>query len=339
MARLVAANVVGQALLVGHELLPGDVAGVRASQTHLPLGDGDLHGSGACRPRPMPAWILAPAPIDVGPSIGRVLEDVAHPRAVSLVPDNLVRVQDDRAGAVMGQSSRDGQAQLAPRRFLAFPLVQAHPDLVQLCLAHDAGQAQEQAVVVGARIVEAFAIGNEHPKQGAQLEQLMPVAVVACEPGGVEADDQARVAEPDLGDELLETSSFGAPRTGLAEILVDDVDPLARPAEPDGAVDQAVLKLGALVMVPDLVDGGLAHIDVGEPGAVGCAQPLLRSVRSGQHAGSPRSWGCSPACGAATRQELGRSVLASRPAGSARAAAGLPESKWTLETQHDAGTV
>jgi hypothetical protein len=165
MARLVAADVVGQALLVGHELLPGDVAGVRASQTHLPLGDGDLHGSGACRPRPMPAWILAPAPVDVGPSIGRVLEDVAHPRAVSLTPDNLVRggpkqgahrqrqtmgpkvahhgpralefaefgedesetrlhlfvrVQDDRAGAVMGQSSRDGQAQLAPRRFLAF---------------------------------------------------------------------------------------------------------------------------------------------------------------------------------------------------------------------------
>src|SRR3954465_13270364 len=188
-------------------------------------------------------------------------------------------------------------------------------------------------------IVEAFAIGNERPKQGAQLEQLMPVAVVACEPGGVEADDQARVAEPDLGDELLETSSFDAPRTGLAEILVDDVDPLARPAEPDGAVDQAVLKLGALVMVPDLVDRGLAHVDVGEPGAVGCAQPLLRSVRSGQHAGSPRSWGCSPACVAATRQELGRSALASRPAGWARVAAGSLESKWTLETQHDAVTV
>jgi len=119
----------------------------------------------------------------------------------------------------------------------------------------------------------------------------------------------------------------------------DNVDPLAWPAEPDGTVDQAVLKLGAFVMVPDLVDGGLAHVDVGESGAVGCAQPLLRSVRSGQHAGSPRSWGCSPACVAATRQELGRSVLAYRPAGWARVAAGSPESKWTLETQHDAGTV
>src|SRR4051794_32283166 len=136
----------------------------------------------------------------------------------------------------------------------------------------------------------------------------------------------------------LETAAVNSPRI-LTEILVDNVDPLAWPAEPDGTVDQAVLKLGAFVMVPDLVDGGLAHVDVGESGAVGCAQPLLRSVRSGQHAGSPRSWGCSPACVAATRQELGRSVLASRPAGWARVAAGSPESKWTLEAQHDAGTV
>src|SRR3954452_2197498 len=319
-----------------------------------------------------------------GPSIGRVLEDVADPRAVRLAPDKrvrgrseqrahrqrqavgaqiahhgpralqfaelgedkpearlhlFVRVQDDRTGAVMDQSSREGQAQLATRRFLALALVEAHSDLMQLRLAHDAGQAQEQAVVVGARIVEPLAIGDEHPEQGAQLEQLMPVAVVAREPGGVEADDQPRVAEPDLGDELLEAGSFAAPCAGLTEILVDNVDPLAWPAEPDGTVDQAVLKLSAFVMVPDLVDGGLAHVDVGESGAVGCAQPLLRSVRSGQHAGSPRSWGCSPACVAATRQELGRSVLAYRLAGWARVAAGSPESKWTLETQHDAVTV
>jgi hypothetical protein len=131
--------------------------------------------------------------------------------------------------------------------------------------------------VVSGRIVEPLAIGEEHPEQGAQLKQLMPVAVVAREPGGIQADDQARVAEPDLGDKLLEAGPFGAPRARPAEILVDDVDPLARPAEPDGTVDQTVLELGALVMVPDLIDRGLAHVDVGEPGAVGRAQPLVRS--------------------------------------------------------------
>src|SRR3954463_12373760 len=166
----------------------------------------------------------------------------------------------------------------------------------------------------------------------------MPVAVVARQPGGIQPDDQASVAEPDLGDELLEAGPLGAPRARLAEILVDDVDPFARPAEPDGTVDQAVLELGALVMIPDLIDRGLAHVDVGEPGAVGRAQPLVRSVRGRQHVGSPRSR-CSPACVAAGRRERGRSALASRPAGSARAAAGAPELEWTLETQHDAGAV
>src|SRR4051794_26346059 len=318
-----------------------------------------------------------------GPSIGRVLEDVADPRAVRLAPDKrvrgrseqrahrqrqavgaqiahhgpralqfaelgedkpearlhlFVRVQDDRTGAVMDQSSREGQAQLATRRFLALALVEAHSDLMQLRLAQDAGQAQEPAVVVGARIVEPLAIGDEHPEQGAQLEQLMPVAVIAREPGGIQADDQAGIAEPDLGNELLEAGSFGAARARFAEILVDDVDPLARPAEPDGAVDQAVLEFGALVMVPDLIDRGLAHVDVGEPGTVGRAQPLVRSVRGGQHVGSPRSR-CSPACVAAGRREPRRSALASWPAGSARAVAGAPEWAWTLETQHDAGSV
>src|SRR3954454_25166246 len=91
MARLVAADVVGQALLVGYKFLPADVAGVRGSQTHLPLGDRDLRGSGACRPRPTPVWILAPTSVDVDPSIGRALKDVARPRAVRLAPDNLVR--------------------------------------------------------------------------------------------------------------------------------------------------------------------------------------------------------------------------------------------------------
>src|SRR3954463_1769101 len=67
---------------------------------------------------------------------------------------------------------------------------------MQLRFAHDAGQAQKQAVVVSARIVEPLAIGEEHPEQGAQLKQLMPIAVVARQPGGIQADDQAGLPSP-----------------------------------------------------------------------------------------------------------------------------------------------
>ena len=86
-------------------------------------------------------------------------------------------------------------------------------------------------------IVETFAVGEDHAEQRAQLEELMPVTVVAGQPRGVEAEHQAGVAEPDLGEELLDAVALAARRARLAEILVDDVDALTRPAEPDGTVD------------------------------------------------------------------------------------------------------
>ena len=153
----------------------------------------------------------------------------------------------------LAEPGRQRQAQLAARRLLALALVQPQLDLVQLGLAHDPGQAQQKPVVVGARVVETLAVGEDHAEQRAQLEQLMPVAVVAGQPRGVEAEHQAGVAEPDLGEEPLEAVPLVARGARPAEILVDDVDPLARPAEPDGPLDQAVLQLGALLVLAYLL--------------------------------------------------------------------------------------
>src|SRR4051794_7282085 len=50
----------------------------------------------------------------------------------------------------------------------------------------------------------------------------------------------------------LEAISLGARRPSLAEILVDDADALARPAEPDGAVDQTILQRGAFMVLANL---------------------------------------------------------------------------------------
>ena len=73
----------------------------------------------------------------------------------------------------------------------------------------------------------------------------MPIAVVARQPRGIKAEHQSGIAQPDLGDQPLKAVSLGARRPRLAEILVDDADVLARPAAPDGAVDMAILQLGA----------------------------------------------------------------------------------------------
>jgi len=103
-----------------------------------------------------------------------------------------------------------------------------------------------------------------------------------------------------------------------AEILVDDVDALARPAEPDGPLDQAVLQLRALLVLAYLLDRRLAHVDVGELGAVR-RRRRLSGRRGAQHAHSP-SPGSSGAADAAGRPAAGQPALASRLAGLATAA-------------------
>lgn len=80
-------------------------------------------------------------------------------------------------------------AQLAACRLLTFALMEPLPDLVKLRLAHDAGQAEQQAVMVGAGIIETFAVGNDNAEERAQIEELMPIAVVAGKPGSVKAED------------------------------------------------------------------------------------------------------------------------------------------------------
>jgi hypothetical protein len=79
----------------------------------------------------------------------------------------------------MSKARRQRQTEFASRSFLPLPLMKAHPDLVEFRLAHDAGQAQQQTIVVAPRIVEAFAIRDEHAEHRAEFEELMPVPIVA----------------------------------------------------------------------------------------------------------------------------------------------------------------
>lgn len=167
----------------------------------------------------------------------------------------LIGIENNCARSIIGEPGWQGQPQFAPRCLLAFPLVKAHPKLMQLRLAHDAGQAQQQAVVVGARIVKPLAIRNEHAEHRAQFEQLMPVPVIAGQARSVEAHHKTGVAKADLGNELLETMTIHTASTGFAQILINDLDTFRRPAQTNGTIDEAVLQLRALLVLAHLVHG------------------------------------------------------------------------------------
>lgn len=51
--------------------------------------------------------------------------------------------------------------------------------------------------MVGAGIVAPLAVGEQHAELRTQLEELIPVAVVAAQARSTEAREKAGVAEPD----------------------------------------------------------------------------------------------------------------------------------------------
>ena len=143
--------------------------------------------------------------------------------------------------------------------------------------------------MIGTGIVEPLAVGDQHAEKRAELQQLVPVPIVAGQTGRVQAQHQPGLAEPNLSDQPLKAVPVLGRTARLAQVIVDHLDPLAWPAEPDRPVDQSVLQLGALLMVPNLAGAGLAHVDVRELGPMCRGDTLLSGRRRAQHESSPPS--------------------------------------------------
>jgi hypothetical protein len=91
----------------------------------------------------------------------------------------LVGIEDDAACSVKREPRRQRQTEFASCCFLTLALMEADLYLVEFGLAHDARQAQQQTIVIGAWIVETLAVGDEHAEHRAKLEQLVPVSIIA----------------------------------------------------------------------------------------------------------------------------------------------------------------
>jgi len=87
----------------------------------------------------------------------------------------------------------------------------------------------------------------------------MPVAAVAREPRGVEAQHGTDLSGAQPGDEPFEAGSRRRAARGTAKVLVDHFD-LAETPLP-GDIDQLVLSPSAFEIGLDLRLGGLANVD------------------------------------------------------------------------------
>ena len=101
---------------------------------------------------------------------------------------------------------------------------------MQLGLAHGALEPEQQPVVEVGRVIEAVLVADQRAGHGADLQQPVPVGVVAGQPGHLQAEHDPGPAHADLGDQALEAFPVGGRGAGLALVGVDDDDLLGWPS-------------------------------------------------------------------------------------------------------------
>jgi hypothetical protein len=73
------------------------------------------------------------------------------------------------------------------------------------------------------------------------------------------------VVETDFSEQSLKAQSSFGRGPALALIVVDDENSVRRPTELDGPIDEPVLAVGGFLVLGDLLGGGLADVDDGQP--------------------------------------------------------------------------
>ena len=115
------------------------------------------------------------------------------------------------------------------------------------------------------RVVEPILVGEQDAKHRTQFDELMPVLARAGQPAHLQAEDQPDVVQTDLGEQSLKAQSSFGRGPALALIIVDDEDPVRRPTQFDRPIGERVLAVGGFLVLGDLLGGGLADVDDGQP--------------------------------------------------------------------------
>src|SRR5262249_48877824 len=156
-------------------------------------------------------------------------------------------------------ADRHADAQFAAARLRAGGVEHARTEHAEFELADGALHAEQETIIRSARIIDAVQVDDARVDQAAQLEEVMPVAAVTCQTGGVEAQHRPDFSGAQRCDQPLEAGPRHSPGGGAAEIVIDHFD-LVESSAP-GDVDEFVLTPLALAIALHLGLSGLPNID------------------------------------------------------------------------------
>jgi len=156
-------------------------------------------------------------------------------------------------------SNRDRHSQLTTACLRHDGIEQPSSQHRQLKLAHGALEAEQQAIVGRARVIDTFGIDDPSTDETTELDQVVPVAAVACETGRFEAEHRTDDTLADLAHEISKAGPIDCTTRRTTEILIDD----RHITESVGTceIGEIILAPLALEILLDLRSRRLSHVD------------------------------------------------------------------------------
>src|SRR6266545_3591565 len=177
---------------------------------------------------------------------------------------------NDAALVVMLIANRHVRAQRAASCGFPQATVQSRTNQVEFDLTDRPFEPEQQPVIETARMIETIGIGDERIDEATQVQQVVPITVVAGHARDFGGHDDADVAQSHLSDESIESdASYASTATTYSKVFIDHHDLRSRPAQVGGPLYQAILQALALSVVQDLAGRGLTNVDRGLASEVG----------------------------------------------------------------------
>jgi hypothetical protein len=129
----------------------------------------------------------------------------------------------------------------------------------QFELAHRSLHTEQQPIIRMSRIIDSVLVDDDGPNQSTELDQSVPVAPIASQPGRLDREHGTDAAFADRCQQALEARPVDA-ASRSTQIIVDDLN--ASPTEMPGALGEPVLSALALLIVHKLIGRRLTDIDV-----------------------------------------------------------------------------
>src|SRR5260370_25257421 len=130
-------------------------------------------------------------------------------------------------------ANRHADAQLTAPRLGAGGVEHAGTQHAELELADAALHTEKKPIIRSAGVVNPIQVDHSRLYQAAEFEQMMPVAAVTSEPGGVEAQHSANLSGTQPCNRPLEAGPRHHPTGGAAEIVIDHLHVMATPLPRD----------------------------------------------------------------------------------------------------------